>query len=96
MSDRYYEPDSETEDEEIFMEEEVPAILNEVKPESLSSLCEAIGEDCLFRRKEQIEHALYHRDFAELGRLVWACNMDYWENYAESLAQSRWVQGYHD
>lgn len=93
-NDRYYEP--EDDDEEFFMEEEVPNILNEVKPESLASFCEAVGEDCLYRRKEQIETALYNRDFAELGRLVWACNIDYWEDYAENLAQERWVSGYRD
>lgn len=96
MRDIWLSGAHDNDDRDYFLEEEVPSILNEVKPESLSAFCEAVGEDCLFKRKEQIETALYSRDFAELGRLVWACNLEYWESYAENLAADRWESGYRD
>lgn len=72
--------------EEDAIDEIKERILDELEPNTLSKLCEGVGEDSLYRREEEIEEALKARDFESLGRLIWAANWEYWEDYAERSA----------
>lgn len=55
-------------------------------PADLHNFHEAIAEDCLWKRKAQIEEAMHNRDFAQLGRIIWSEVTEYWEKLAENEA----------
>ena len=82
------------EDEEIYIEERISELLKlECDPNRIGNVCEAIGEDCLYNHKEQIEEAMRTRDFVALGRLLWGDVFEYWENMAMTIAQDEVEQG---
>ena len=81
--DAYYEPDD---DGSADIESRQDELLKDIRPNTVARLAEAIGEDLLVKEKDQIQDYLDNKDFENLGRKIWALNMEYWETWAENAA----------
>ena len=90
-NDRYYEP--EDDDSSDFIDERAAELLKDIQPNTVARLCEAIGEDLLFKAKDQLQDYLDNKDFENLGRKIWALNIEYWETWAENSATEDYNSG---
>jgi hypothetical protein len=48
---------------------------------SVSSLCEAISEDILYTKKEELEEAMENLDYKRFGEIIYHLNFEYWEEF---------------
>jgi hypothetical protein len=87
-NNNYYQPED---DGTIDLGTREADLLKDIKPNTVDRLAEAIGEDLLAKDKEQLQDYLDNKDFENLGRKIWALNMEYWETWAENVA----IEDYH-
>jgi hypothetical protein len=53
---------------------------------SISSLCEAISEDILYKKQTELEEAMDNLDYKKFGQIVLNLNFEYWEEFCTQQA----------
>jgi hypothetical protein len=48
---------------------------------SVSSLCEAISEDILYKKQAELEEAMDKLDYKKFGEIIYHLNLDFWEDF---------------